>query len=40
VPRARAELNEVRVGDPLMISVAPFFIAEHEGYYREQGCRA
>jgi NitT/TauT family transport system substrate-binding protein len=38
--RARAaELDEVKIGTPLVISDAPIVIAEHKGYCREQGIR-
>jgi NitT/TauT family transport system substrate-binding protein len=38
--RARAaELDEVRIGTPLVISDAPIVIAEHKGYCREAGIR-
>ena len=34
-----AELDEVKIGTPLVISDAPILIAEHKGYCREQGIR-
>lgn len=40
VRRGRAaDLDEVKIGSPLVISDAPFFIGEHKGYWREQGIR-
>ena len=40
VGRARAaELDEVKIGTPLVISDAPIVIAEAKGYCREQGIR-
>src|SRR4051795_1581676 len=34
-----AELDEVKIGTPLVISDAPIVIAEHKGFCREQGIR-
>src|SRR3954464_7064608 len=34
-----ADLDEVKIGSPLVISDAPFFIAKHKGFCREQGIR-
>ena len=34
-----ADLDEVKIGSPLVISDAPFFIGEHKGYWKDQGLK-
>jgi len=34
-----ADLDEVKIGSPLVISDAPFFIGEHKGYWKDHGLK-
>ena len=34
-----ADLDEVKIGTPAVISDAPLFIGEHKGYWKEQGLK-
>jgi NitT/TauT family transport system substrate-binding protein len=38
-PGRAATLDEVKIGSPLVISDAPFFIGEHKGYWRDAGLK-